>query len=528
MWGNLCVNDVQFTLRSKLLLKLGNETSIHLDIEAKYVGQDGISKSIITPRVMKKSSFVVLLLSSMLAISNILGIGHTFAQSAGWTRTKIDRYFSVTNVYFIDSLTGYVGGFSTDRPYPRKPYGYLKLFRTSDAGETWKEISPVIDTNFISYENGTEISTPTRSVIYLSPGNLCSFDSGDTWVQRQYKFTTFDHVHMFSASSGYGLSTNNIDIYKTEDSAKSFPIKRSDGIFEAYSGTSPFGEVWLDSLTGISPGGSVGDTSAGVGFVKTVDGGVHWSYHFQPFPDTTHYDYSTTGPLVSEPGTKRIWLYHSYITNGFKQSVTLPNSYYFSTDAGETWTGSKTFLGRIAAMGAAGGAVWSAISNGDTLTSLHPASFLAMSTDGVNWKIDSVSAKGLLLSALCFTDASHGWAVGNDTVTGTGFHDSTTGYVMRYVGPPLSSVRINAVVPQQHVDLTPNPVSSVLHFDVAGSLPIQRTEAIDVLGSSYACPLLSSRGTAGDVDVSALHSGVFLLRLWSAEGFTAKSFVKLN
>ncbi len=465
----------------------------------------------------------------IISIFNIVGFGDTLAQSSGWSRMKIANYFLATQVHFVDSMVGYVGGISLSRPVPSKPYAYYRLFRTFDAGQSWNEIDPVLDSSFTTFQSGPEISTPAREVVYMSPSDLCSFDSGATWIHRKYQLTSFDHLHMFSASSGYGLSTNDVDIYKTEDSAKSFALKRSDGTFESNSGTAPFGELWLDSLTCLSPGGSQSDTSAGVGFVKTVDGGVHWAYHFQPFPDTNNKnDYSATGPIVAEIGTKRIWLYHSYITNGFRQNVIYPNSYYLSTDTGETWTGSTIFLGRIAAMGAAGGAVWAAISSGDTLTSLHPASLLAMSTDGVHWKIDSVSAKGLLINALCFTDASHGWAVGNDTVTGTTFHDSTAGYVMRYVGPPVSSVRSASQASQSHIDLTPNPVSSVLHFDVAGSLPIERVEAIDVLGSSYACPLISSRGTVGDVDLSKLHAGIFVLGLWTSEGYLFKSFVKLN
>src|SRR5437868_336367 len=72
------------------------------------------------------------------------------AQSTHWARIPIAQFFRPMHLVFVDSMIGYVGGESLAPPTILKPFGYYRLFRTSNAGENWTEIDPKLDTSNIT------------------------------------------------------------------------------------------------------------------------------------------------------------------------------------------------------------------------------------------------------------------------------------------------------------------------------------------------------------------------------------------
>ncbi len=451
---------------------------------------------------MKASILVILLaVPSLVRAQSVQG---------QWQRVAIDSFFEVQQVVFVDSEVGYVlGGLS--RNYSTNEV----IFRTSDGGTAWHEIDlknlPAGDTSGLLPVNGeSKLCAPTRNALFLDFVDMYSFDSGASWARRSYPTSTgnvspgnaFWHWYMYSASSGYGQDVIQ-SVLKTEDSAKTWCCQLRYYAQDIY---------WADSLHGMA---MLTDTvdNQGVdhqisGFYTwgTTDGGQNWTFHFTALPNVPRWLGASTDPI-----SKAIWLY--------------PN--YFTTDEGATWqidsTPANTLQGSVI-----GNAQWISIKSGPNQR--DPAEWLAVSYDaGLHWKIDSTSANGLSIVGTTFTDARHGWAVGNDTVTAGRLFgmDSTVGYVLKYIGPPLALGVSSMVLPvPPALELSPNPAANTLHFELGASEPIVRCDAVNILGGTIECPLTSLHGSQGDVDISSLAPGMYELRLWTRAECVSKPFVK--
>jgi len=460
-----------------------------------------------TKASMLFSKSITLLMKSLLCLLLFLP-SIAIAQQSQWKIVKVDSFFVPLQVTFVDSDVGYVGGYQTKFP------GYYLLFRTSDGGATWRDISPVFDSAPVIFRTPFYApSCPTRHDIFLCEGWVdYSPDSGETWITRNDYGSprAWVNAQMFTPAMGYLYNEQDVTNYKTEDTIKSFVQigqQESDFIY------------WVDSLYGIMP---IYDT-AGMRWQSTTDGGLDWPSGFQPgFPPAA-------GSVFFSAKSRALWFYQSYNTTATYQSRVYPYSFWGTPDLGATWEADTSFAGRVLSMGAVGDAVWLSISSGDTLTRYHPAEWLAMSYDGVHWDIDSTSVKGLNISAIAFTDASHGWAVGNDTTSfnpTVSLTDSTVGYILKYVGAPLAVAQeVQPSLPT--LDLSPNPAQNLLHYQIATFHPVLRAEAVSVLGNFIECPLRSVAGSEGDVDISALAPGMYMMRLKTSEGYASKSFIKV-
>src|SRR5665213_1783378 len=91
-----------------------------------------------TKASMLFSKSITLLMKSLLCLLLFLP-SIAIAQQSQWKIVKVDSFFVPLQVTFVDSDVGYVGGYQTKFP------GYYLLFRTSDGGATWRDISPVFD-----------------------------------------------------------------------------------------------------------------------------------------------------------------------------------------------------------------------------------------------------------------------------------------------------------------------------------------------------------------------------------------------
>jgi|GEM_PF-5972694 len=446
-----------------------------------------------------------------------------FAQPR-WAKTKIADFFRAQQILFVDSEVGYVAGVQTKYP------NYEILYRTSDGGNSWSEIHPYGaegDTAHLRELALFNFSVPTRKDIFIGTrANICSFDSGATWTGRIYDHEYYSNWHMFSAAEGYAELPSLGRIVKTYDSAISW-----DHVLNYNAANS----IWADSLQGMyflfdTLNNLTGyfDTIQGIGSGSTTDGGAHWSFGVQPCPTgltpKACFGYFLHAGAI--PNSKTIFGYAAGSTTALRVNVPA-YSYLITSDLGSTWAADTFFRGRLLSMDAVGDGIILGVSS-DTLTRYHPAEWLAMSEDGMHWDIDSITSKGLNINSIMFTDPSHGWAVGNDTSTiGAPFSDSTTAYVLKYIGPPLASVEHHRVPSAPALSVYPNPAGSFVHVQIASINPILRAEAVGVLGNSVDCPFQAVGRQAADIDISSLVPGVYELRLWTTNGSSFKPFVKL-
>ncbi len=443
----------------------------------------------------------------------LLAPGLLHAQQGQWTRFRIADSLVAQQVVFSGSEVGYVSGYSTADKSP-----IFHLFRTSDGGATWKEL--ILDTFKMKYDSRFTVSAPTRRDIFVNSPDysfldntgdyfLVSTDSGVTWSRRNFgPGPRMEDCRMFTAAMGYAYNNADVTIYKTEDSARTWSKPIS---YQWVSATPP---VWSDSERGLF---LLYDSTTGVSNWNTMDGGLDWNYNHQAI------DTETT--LIAAPDAGTLLYYTPYDPALGWQQIRSPYSYYRSTDLGATWEGKQQFAGRVLSAAAIGDAVFFGISDGDTLTMSHPASVFAMSHDGVNWNLDSTSAQGLNIHSIVFTDSAHGWAIGNDPHTA--YQDSTVAYLLKYIGAPLLGVRQEAVVERPSIEFSPNPATSVVHFRIGGTESVLRADAIDMLGMDRECPLRFANGVSGDVDISALPPGAYLLRLRMVSGSALQRIIKL-
>ena len=438
------------------------------------------------------------------------------SQTGLWRKVAVDSFFIASKVVFVDSEVGYVVGLST-----KGLHHYDKLLRTSDGGESWAEIDPE-NARGVSgrFETNGNYCFPSRNAIYAGTNAyVCSFDSGATWIYRPYPpGAGAVNWYMFSVAGGYGEGVQ-YSLMRTSDSA------------QTWSKLLPYSEYdyWSDGTHGIAglydteDGQGVSHSTGGFYGWGTSDGGLHWAFHHVPLP--------ALPPLAAAvPNSDTFYLYKAYTIGATSQSNISPYSYFRTTDLGASWELDSTFPGRLSTMSAFGHAIVLALASGDTLAKYHPAEWFAMSYDGSHWRIDSTSAKGLNISSIDFTDATHGWAVGNDTVSfdPTVLTDSTVAYIFKYAGPSLGVIEHHPISPPPSAAIYPNPTGGLLHFQIAVNSPVLRADATDVLGNTVVCPYQAVANGAGSIDVSSLPNGVYELRLSTATSASYKTFVKLH
>ncbi len=433
-----------------------------------------------------------------------------------WTRIKLGEFIRVQRVTFVDTSVGYV--LCSEINYPYKAV----LYRTSDGGSSWSKIyvdTSLDTTSRLEYVNGPNLLAPTPEQIFFGggpeyPNIYYSSDSGNTWAER----ATGLYLYMYSGSSGYAQELAPIHILKTVDTLKSYCCQIKD--YAQY-------EYWSDSLHGLA---GLTDTFDDTGTDQTIqgfygwgttDGGQNWVFNSTVLP-------SILAPLDVAPiaGSDLFYFYPNYSIGALYLSNISPYSTFSTADMGATWMMDTFFRGRIKAIVGYGTQLWLALASGDTLTRYHPSEWLAFSSDEKRWDIDSTSAEGLNIIAMDFTDASHGWAIGNDTSTaGFPFTDSTTAYILKYVGPPLAVTPTDSPSPPV-LELSPNPAGNSLHFELGAAESIIRCDLVTTLGGTIERPLTALNSSQGDVDISSLAPGMYELRLWTHAGCFSKAFIK--
>jgi photosystem II stability/assembly factor-like uncharacterized protein len=219
--------------------------------------------------------------------------------NAQWLQQHSDIYQYYNTIFFIDSLTGYVGGY----PYPGTPF----VLKTTDGGESWiqSDISGVPSS--LSFTNNNIGFCTTYNGIYKAT------NGGGNWNLNYQDENHFSSVKFITENLGWVLGytavSNDIYQYKTLDGGltwnKTFiaavlsepkieMLNELDGfiisgpkIFKTTNG----GDNWIIVCEDSVPGHSFWDISfsdelngfaGGVGFISTSNGGTTWHKKFIP------------------------------------------------------------------------------------------------------------------------------------------------------------------------------------------------------------------------------------------------------
>ena len=342
--------------------------------------------------------------------------------------------------YFIDDMNGWAVGY------------YGACIKTTDAGETWKNIQVPIHTHFES----VHFIDYNKGFIGDWSGNLLTTtDGGNNWTIQH--FDNYSHIHVFFVNELYGwlLSSDGTEkIYRTTDGGESWEanlLNTSRYMLDIF---------FIDSTKGFVAGGS-GD------ILMTTDGGVNWNYVNSP---TTNFLYKITfkdplnGFIVGSNGTILkttdggiFWEYsvvgqytHSDISFfGQNKGIMVGAENFLTGTGGLTWAQISIYQNgfmtctyftetNCIVMSTSGGDIYKSSSSGanweskvygdrntvsdiiflDSMTGLTVGSegTILKTFDGGNSWHKSGQITNEKLTSISFSDNVHGWIVGTNSV----------------------------------------------------------------------------------------------------------------
>ncbi len=323
------------------------------------------------------------------------------------TNTFPSDYFTV---YFVNENIG----FATRE--------HDNMYKTTDAGETWVEISGTIDAIFdfhfldenngfatgefgatykttdggitwnqIFFQNGF-VGETSMYGIYFQDNNvgyatgmrgriIKTTDGGETWTPHSMTYIDFRQIQFVDNNLGYAQSGENF--YKTTDGGDTWSLVGSLSL-----GTSVFSSDFTfvnENLGYATTGGSYG------GHVfKTIDGGVTWTA-------------LNNGYDIIDEGITAIYFLdedNGFISGGFNQKKVMK-----TIDGGNNWTQvSNQVLGHIQFTN-------DLVGYGNRIGNYYGAMYKTID-GGATWNI-SLELEGEDINAFHFVDENNGYFVGD-------------------------------------------------------------------------------------------------------------------
>lgn len=333
-----------------------------------------------------------------------------------------------------------------------------QLLRTSDGGQTWKDVSPQGDYTYLDsfFLNAQNAWLPFFKPTSNTSGLLRTTDGGQTWTALPSSDMTQNAVYNFTSPNDglaetYGVGAGNayLNYYQTHDGGVTWkPIllkapKPESGL--------PPGTVHLCNICGdqlyydasralITYGELANEPSGKVQLALSTDLGQNWKTLSLPLPDPK-YAGGMVGPLpVSFFGNEAVLPINiiKYNTDGSLAFSIL--ALYASQDGGKSWKAAPAILESKN----------SQISNVQVLSPQvafsRCDSNLCSTSDGAKtWKklpdslnFDQSAAGPDYVSQFAFVDPSNGWAISGDPGATTLWKSTDGGASWTKLAPTLA------------------------------------------------------------------------------------------
>lgn len=305
---------------------------------------------------------------------------------------------TVRDMYFINSLTGYMAGSSN-----------AKLMKTTDAGITWSDES--LKPGFPAETNYGAVYALDTGNIFLTSTNtktLYNYKTGIGWttVSTPGSFTTFTDIIFKDANTGYISGSGNYFAYTTNG-----------------------GSIWIQSNSSSNVGIEEMDYENGTIYLagnysyiyKSTNNGVNWDSIY--FRDNSN----PNQPQINSPGV----IYGISVTGNDISLVGHSGSVTISNDEGSSWRnknysinnnlGAKTYSSILvettgSSNPATVGNVWLGADGGNILYS---------SNGGVNWTTKP-TPNSMPIEDIKFVNANTGYVCGGNSFMGIGEMSKTT------------------------------------------------------------------------------------------------------
>ncbi len=313
-----------------------------------------------------------------------------------WNIVSNSAHFDVRDGYFVDSLTGWMVGYSG------------KIAKTTDGGAIWNlQTSGTTQSLYSVYFVDSNIGW----AVGIGGIILKTTNGGTNWTAQTSGTTrSLNSVYFFDSNNGWIAGTNGT-ILKTTDGGTNWSVQTFGSQF-LYS-------IYFTDLNNGFIGGSGGT------ILKTTNGGANWAVQSTGISEQIndiHFNDSNTGWAVGNSGVIL------KTTNGGvnwtgQASLTIQNlnDVHF-TDSNNGWVVGESGTIRKTTNG---GTNWTTQASGTTQT-LRGVNFVGLNngwiigSDGVFSKTtDGGSGWDILFSYSSntyFTDSNTGWAVGNSGV----------------------------------------------------------------------------------------------------------------
>jgi photosystem II stability/assembly factor-like uncharacterized protein len=403
-----------------------------------------------------------------------------FNAKAQWTRISNDTMFYYTSVWFLNKDTGFVCGQDF-----RSPYNGI-IVRTKDGGSSW-------DTTRTGTLFFMTIQFVNDTVGYVSGQDgdiLRTYDMGNSWQSLNSCFVGGDLSSLFFTK----VDTGFIHMY-----GGNIVLVKADSFLHCTGIPGYFGSNYIPgtgSLKFLSQ--QNGFVAGGFGkFARTSDGGNSW----QPFDGDT-------------------------------------NIYVLCASMSDTSHGVIASVNGKVAVTTNGGVSWSPANS----ISQHPIldmsfvnnlkGYAVGGADTIEWQIPSGMSKGIIWKT---EDGGYTWSVDdsswNNQLTALFIVNDSLAYAVGYNGIIFknSNLYYNEVAElnkvESNISISPNPATSEIKIEnVKGN--ISSIEIFNTLGEKVYINGETSGNDVETINISALSSGIYFVRVKTKEGVSAGKFVK--
>jgi photosystem II stability/assembly factor-like uncharacterized protein len=407
--------------------------------------------------------------------------------SAQWQNVFNNPDFEFSDVYFINSDTGFACGYHYPSSWPGS------VLRTLDGGITW-DITDLgfypVSIRFV--DDSTGFAGGQDGFIYKTT------DMGNTWtfLSNTLPMSDLSSIYFINSQKGF-CSFFDGHIWETTDGGITWPNRFTTAGRSYFPGTAKF--FFTDSLIGYSTESYYYLTAyRGSAIAKTIDGGTTWSDLPIPtdfFPYSTFFFDSINGFAVG---------YHGKVSK--------------TTNGGLTWSTPDS-------------------------VSRYPLYDIAFVTDSIGYitggnneyeTFTSTNNRGIILKTI---DRGNTWTVMDSSYTNgltkVYFPNDSIGYTVGLCGKVLKLTHANSMftsvseinINPNNLTFSPNPATSTLTIS-SESDKIKDIHIYSVLGEVIRNYELGIRNGSTTINVSTLTNGMYFIEATTDKGIVRKKFIK--